>query len=74
MQPVLKKHMPHLKKTGRNRFEWISDDREVVQPIEQTGNTGDSWFYARLTGIAVFSRYSHGVDNVRQSEQSGIVE
>ncbi len=50
IQPVLKKHMPHLKKTGHNRFEWISDDQEVVQSIEQAGNTRDSWFFGPFDG------------------------
>ena len=50
IQPVLKKHMPNLQKTGHNRFEWISDDPEVIQSIERTGNTRDSWFFGPFDG------------------------
>jgi hypothetical protein len=50
IQPVLNKHMPHLRKTGHNRFEWISNDPEVVRVIEQTGNTRDSWFFGPFDG------------------------
>jgi len=50
IQPVLSKHMPHLQKTGHNRFEWNSNDPEVVRVIEQTGNTRDSWFFGPFDG------------------------
>ncbi len=50
IQPVLNKHMPHLQKTGHNRFEWISNDPEVVRVIEQIGNTRDSWFFGPFDG------------------------
>ena len=50
IQPVLKKHMPHLQKTGHNRFEWFSEDPEIVRVIEQTGNTRDSWFFGPFDG------------------------
>ncbi len=50
IQPVLSKYMPHLQKTGHNRFEWISNDQEVIRIIEQTGNTRESWFFGPFDG------------------------
>ena len=54
IQPVLSKHMPHLQKTGHNRFEWISKDPEVIQLIEQSGNSRDSWFFGPFDGDYIF--------------------
>lgn len=42
--------MPHLRKTGHNGFEWISNDPEVVRVTEQTGNTRDSRFFGAIDG------------------------
>ena len=50
VQPVLHKHMPHLRKTGHNRFEWISDDQTVIQTFEQSANTRESWFFGPFDG------------------------
>lgn len=50
VQPILQKHMPHLRKTGHNRFEWISDDRKFIQLLEQSANSRESWFFGPFDG------------------------
>lgn len=50
VQPVLDGTMPHVRKTGHNRFEWLTDDGEIRRGIEKTGNSPDGWFFGPFDG------------------------
>lgn len=50
VQPVLKKYLPHVQKTGHNRFEWITDDQDIIAEIKKSGNAQSSWFFGPFDG------------------------
>ncbi len=50
IQPVLGKHLDHVRDIGHNRFEWITTDPEIAEMIEENGNAPTSWFYGPIDG------------------------